>query len=110
MALEVYRHFGPKTLQHHCPDSFSTSAKVSVRHFCNSAALSAVKTFLTCELPYFPVYKPRLFKKKFTVAAYIAVRLMCGRFQKTTHYTLHAAACLDQHLITISSPTVLHNH
>jgi len=35
---------------------------------------------------------------------------MCGRFQKTTHYTLHAMACLDQHLITISSPTVLHNH
>jgi len=35
---------------------------------------------------------------------------MCGRFQKTTHYTLHATACLDQHLITISSPTVLHNH
>jgi len=38
---------------------------------------------------------------------YIAVQLMCGRFQKTTHYTLHATACLDQHLITISSPTVL---
>ena len=38
---------------------------------------------------------------------------MCRRFQKTTHYTLHAlhaTACLDQHLITISSPTVLHNH
>jgi len=30
--------------------------------------------------------------------------------KKTTHYTLHTAACLDQHLITISSPTVLHNH
>ena len=26
------------------------------------------------------------------------------------HYTLHPTACLDQHLITISSPTVLHNH
>jgi len=61
-------------------------------------------------LPYFPDYKLRLFKKNFRVVAYIAVRLMCGRFQKTTHYTLHAAACLDQHLITISSPTVLHNH
>jgi len=35
---------------------------------------------------------------------------MCGCFQKTTHYTRHAAACLDQHLITISSPAVLHNH
>jgi len=35
---------------------------------------------------------------------------MCGCFQKTTHYTLHATACLDQHLITISSPIVLHNH
>jgi len=35
---------------------------------------------------------------------------MCRRFQETTHYTLHATACLDQHLITISSPTVLHNH
>jgi len=32
---------------------------------------------------------------------------MCGRFQKTTHYTLHATACLDQHLITINAPTVL---
>ena len=32
---------------------------------------------------------------------------MCGRFQKTTHYTLHATACLDQHLITINSPTVV---
>jgi len=56
------------------------------------------------------VYKPRLFFKNFTVAAYIAGRLMCGRFQKSTHYTLHAAACLDQHLIMISSPTVLRNH
>jgi len=54
--------------------------------------------------------KPRLFFKNFRVAAYIPVRLMCGRFQKTTHYTVHATACLDQHLITISSPTVLHNH
>jgi len=35
---------------------------------------------------------------------------MCRRFQKITHYTLHATAYLDQHLITISSPTVLHNH
>ena len=35
---------------------------------------------------------------------------MCGRFQKTMHYTLHATACLDQHLITISSPAVLHKH
>jgi len=35
---------------------------------------------------------------------------MCGRFQKTTHYTLHATACLDQHLIMFSSPTVLHNY
>jgi len=61
-------------------------------------------------MPYFPDYKSRLFKKNFTVAAYIAVRLMCGCFQKTTHYTLHPTACLDQHLITISSPTVLHNH
>jgi len=26
------------------------------------------------------------------------------------NHTLHATACLDQHLITISSPTVLHNH
>ena len=50
------------------------------------------------------------FKKNFRVAAYIVVRLMCGCFQKTKHYTLHATACLDQHLITISSPTVLHNH
>ena len=32
---------------------------------------------------------------------------MCGRFQETTYYALHATACLDQHLITISSPTVL---
>ena len=56
-------------------------------------------------LPYFPDYKPRLFFKHFRVSAYIAVRLMCGRFQKTMHYTLHATACLDQHLITISSPT-----
>ena len=32
---------------------------------------------------------------------------MCGRFQKTMHYTLHATACLDQHLITIYSPTVV---
>ena len=61
-------------------------------------------------LPYFPDYKPRLFFKNFRVAAYIPVRLMCGCFQKTTHYTLHATACLDQHLITINSPTVLHNH
>jgi len=61
-------------------------------------------------VPYFPDYKPRLFFKNFRVAAYITVRLMCGHFQKTTHYTLHATACLDQHLITISSPTVLHNH
>jgi len=61
-------------------------------------------------LPYFPDYKPRLFFKNFRVAAYIPVRLMCGRFQKTTYYTLHATACLDQHLITISSPAVLHNH
>ena len=35
------------------------------------------------------------------------MRLVCRRFQETTHYTLHATACLDQHLITISSPTVL---
>ena len=35
---------------------------------------------------------------------------MCRRFQKTMRYTLHAKACLDQHLITISSPTVLCNH
>ena len=55
------------------------------------------------QLPYFPDYKPRLFFKNFSVAAYIAVRLMCGRLQETT-------VCLDQHLITISSPTVLHNH
>ena len=61
-------------------------------------------------IPYFPVYKPWLFFKNFTVTAYIAVQLMCGCFQKTTHYTLHAAACLDQHLITISSPTVLRSH
>jgi len=61
-------------------------------------------------LPYFPDYKPRLFFKNFKVEAYIVVQLICGRFQKTTHYTLHATACLDQHLITISSPTVLHNH
>jgi len=58
-------------------------------------------------VPYFPDYKPRLFFKNFRVAAYITVRLMCGRFQKTTHYTLHATACLDQHLITINAPTVL---
>jgi len=58
-------------------------------------------------LPYFPDYKLRLFFKNFRVAAYIPVRLMCGRFQKTTHYTLHATACLDQHLITINSPTVV---
>ena len=50
------------------------------------------------------------FFKNFRVAAYISVRLMCRRFQKSTHYTLHATACLDQHLITISAPTVLHNH
>jgi len=55
----------------------------------------------------FPSISRDFFFKNFTVAAYIAVWLMCGRFQKTTHYTLHAAACLDQHLITISSPTVL---
>ena len=35
--------------------------------------------------------------KNFRVAAYIRLRLMCGRFQKTTHYTMHATACLDQH-------------
>jgi len=52
------------------------------------------------KLPYFLDYKPRLFFKNFRVAAYIVVRLVCGRFQKTTHYTLHATACLDQHLIT----------
>jgi len=38
------------------------------------------------------------------------VRLISGRFQKNTHYTLHSMACQDQHLITISSPTVLRNH
>jgi len=59
------------------------------------------------QLPYFPDYKPRLFFENFRVAAYIAVQLMCGRFQKTTHYTLHATACLDQHLITINSSTVV---
>ena len=32
---------------------------------------------------------------------------MCGRFQKTMHNTLHTTACLDQHLITINSPTVV---
>ena len=35
---------------------------------------------------------------------------MGGRFQKTTHYILHTTACLDQHLITIPSATVLRNH
>jgi len=44
------------------------------------------------------------FFKNFTVAAYIAVRLMCGRFQKTMHYTLHATACLDQHLSRSAHP------
>ena len=34
---------------------------------------------------------------------------MCERFQKTTHYTLHATACLDHDQLTHSS-TVLHNH
>ena len=58
-------------------------------------------------VPYFPDYKPRLFFKNFRLAAYIPVRLMCGRFQKTTHYTLHATTCLDQHLIAIISPTVV---
>jgi len=37
----------------------------------------------------------RVFLKKIQVAAYIAVRLMCRRFQKATHNTLHATACLD---------------
>ena len=57
-------------------------------------------------LPYFPDYKPRLFFKKFLYSGATYVRT----FPKTTHYTLHATAFLDQHLITISSPTVLHNH
>jgi len=58
-------------------------------------------------IPYFPDYKPRLFFQKFQGSGlYSGVRT----FPKTTHYTLHATACLDQHLITISSPTVLHNH
>jgi len=45
------------------------------------------------EVPYFPDYKPRLFFKNFRVAAYIPVRLMCGRFQKNTtiHCTLRRA-------------------
>jgi len=53
--------------------------------------------FVTLELwvglPYFPDYKPRLFFKNFRVAAYIPVRLMCGRFQKprTIHCTLRRA-------------------
>ena len=67
-----------------------------------------------CKVPYFPDYKPRLFKKNFRVAAYIPVRLMCGRFQKNTHYTLTARygvprSALDHDQRTHSS-TVLHNH
>ena len=50
------------------------------------------------------------FFQNFRVAAYIAVQLTGGCFQKTTHYILHTAACLDHHLIKICSPTVLRNH
>ena len=62
-----------------------------------------------CQVPYFPVYKPQLIFKNFTVAAYTAVRLMCGRFQKTTHYTLHdtARSALDHHQLTHSTPQSL---
>jgi len=50
------------------------------------------------------------FFQNFRVAAYIVVQLTGGCFQKTTHYILHTAACLDHHLIKICSPTVLRNH
>jgi len=75
---------------------------------CNDFLVAKVNCWsYVFSIPYFPVYKPRLFFKNFRVAAYIPVRFMCGRYQKTTHYTLHATACLDQHLITINSPDSL---
>jgi len=46
------------------------------------------------QLSYFPVYKPRPFFKNFTVAAYIAVRLMwdVSKKPRTTHCTLRRAS------------------
>jgi len=64
-----------------------------------------------CNLPYFPVYKPWPFFKNFRVAAYIAVRLMCGRFQKS--HALHTAcygvpwSALDHDQFTHSTPQAL---
>ena len=51
------------------------------------------------------------FFKNFTVVAYIAVRLMCGRFQK--NHALHTACCglprsaLDHNQLTHSTPQSL---
>jgi len=62
-------------------------------------------------IPYFPDYKLRLFVKNFRVAAYIAVRLMCGRFQKK--HALHPAcysvprSALDHNQLTHSTPQSL---
>jgi len=62
-------------------------------------------------LPYFPDYK-LLFFQKFQGSglyskAYIAVRLMCGRFQETTaHYGVPQSA-LDHDQLTHSTPQSL---
>jgi len=83
-----------------------------VRLFSTSTHQYLQKLETVIGILYYRIFRTisRNFFKNSGVAAYIAVRLMCGRFQETTHYTLHATACFDQHLITISSPTVLHNH
>jgi len=62
-------------------------------------------------VPYFPDYKPRLFFKNFRVAAYIPVRLMCGRFQKnhalyTARYGVPGSA-LDHDQLRVMITNVL---
>ena len=81
----------------------------SVRLFSTSTHQYLQKLEAVIGILYYRIFRTisRNFFKNSGVAAYIAVRLMCGRFQETTHYTLHATACLYQHLITINSPTVL---
>ena len=90
-----------------------------------------IKIYCKCPNDHHPPTYPsiRIFtliiKNKTTVFSGLLTATFCQKFQgsglysgaayvqtfpKTTHHTPHAMACLDQHLITISSPTVLHNH
>ena len=90
-----------------------------------------IKIYCKCPNDHHPPTYPsiRIFtliiKNKTTVFSGLLTATFCQKFQgsglysgvayvqtfpKTTHHTPHAMACLDQHLITISSPTVLRNH